>query len=595
MAAQMGRTGGEMNFPLELYQTPQRASSSRLRYCLCHLWFLLTGILIAATPIIPSDSIRPGMKGYGLSVFSGYKIEKFDVEVIDVMPKVFPIGDLILARLSGQGLEQTGIIAGMSGSPVYLEGKLAGAVAYGWNFSKEPIAGITPVQMMLDIWNNPPGKTGSGLELRSSPSPDGITPLVVPLALSGYTPALGELVKPTLTSLGFLPVAAAGTAPDAELENPDSLLVPGAAVGVALVDGDVRLSGIGTLTWRQGNRILAFGHPMLQAGSVEMPMIAGKIHAVMPSLVSSFKLFSPSRPIGTITEDRLAAIGGIIGPVPAMIPVSVQITSPAINQNYNYTVVRHPALAGELTAIGLADILLSTEGLYEEMTLFSEMKLTIEDTTFLTIRHCFAGAGPVAELYRRASQELTQIFRNRFREVSVSRIDFKLKLTRGQNRLQLISCRPSRAVVRPGEEIKLTVVRRDISSSYDTKEYTITIPASAPTGTLTLVVASRESLNYWERYSSPSQEPQSLSALWRYLESTGQENELLIAAYTTAPGLAIADSKLPAPPPTVRQLLENTSTDETVVRTGRSKLLEKSFLLDHQILGLCELTLEVRR
>lgn len=562
----------------------------------CGLLLAVCGFLFGAVPTIPSDSIRPGMKGYGLSVFTGYKVDKFDVEVIDVMRNVFATGDLILARLSGQGLEQFGVIAGMSGSPVYLEGRLAGAVSYGWRFSKEPIAGITPINMMLDVWNAPSGKPGSGMEKRASASPAGLTPLLVPLALSGYTPALAELVRPTLSEFGFLPVAAAGTAPDADLAQADTMLVPGAAVGVALVDGDVRLSGIGTLTWREGQRILAFGHPMLQAGSVELPMIAGRIHTVMPSYESSFKLFSPSRPVGTITEDRLAAIGGTIGPVPTTIPVSVKLASPAVNRDYNYSVARHPALAGELAAIGLAEVLLCSEGMYEEMTLFSEMKLRVEDTTTVTVRHCFAGPGPAVDLYRRSAQELSAVFGNRFREVSVTDITFNLRFTAGRSRMRLVSCRPDRSVARPGEIVTLSLTTKDDAGTSSTEVRQVRIPASAPAGRLTVVVTSRDSLNQREEFGAPGKSnPKSLTGLWRLLESSGRENELVIAGYISATGLTVVDRELPAPPPTLRRLIEATSEGELVQRTGQSKLFEESFLLDRVVLGTCELTLEVRR
>jgi hypothetical protein len=321
------------------------------------------------------DQLKPGMKGTGRSVFFGTEVKEFGVEVVDIMRHVTPRGDMILCRLSGQGLEESGVVAGMSGSPVYIDGRLVGAVSYGWSFAKEPLAGVTPAAEMLRIWNEPDHSESPGGS-RSDRMPGGselagLSALPLPVALSGFTPALAELVEPALKKLGFTPVAAAGSSSAEAAET--SNLVPGAAVGVALIDGDVRLAGIATLTCREGNRILAFGHPMLQAGNVRMPMVGGRIHSVVPSVASSFKLFSPTAPLGTINQDRPAGVGGNIGPIPEMLPVTAVVSSSSGLDTYRFRIVELEDLAPMLIAVGLTDVVYQTEGNLEEMTLTSRM------------------------------------------------------------------------------------------------------------------------------------------------------------------------------------------------------------------------------
>ena len=592
-----------------------RGSVSAFRFALRPLFAACALLLafpgpVSAVETIPSDSIRPGMTGYGLSVFSGYEVERFEIEVIDVMHNASPGKDMILARLSGAGLEESGVIAGMSGSPVFLDGKLAGAVAYAWGFSREPIAGITPIGEMLDVWKIPARTTDQGgpegqghgtLDGKTGEQPRGtyyptLKPLPVPVALSGYSPRLADLIQPDLDELGFVPVAASGTAAEMSAAQMDSMMVPGGAIGAALVDGDVSISGIGTLTWREGQKVLGFGHPMLQAGAVEIPMVGGVIHGILPSLASSFKLFSPSRPLGTITQDRLPAIAGVIGPVPDMIPVSVAVNSPAARRTYHYRVINHPSLAGTFAAVGLADVLFSTEGTLEDMTLTSEMKLSIEDTIEITVRHFSADEGPSEGLYRRVDRELGVVFENPFRAVKVTGIDFKLDLVPGQKRARIITCRADRTVVRPGEKVELNITMQDRHGETDVWTRSFVVPATAPAGQMVVVVTSRDSFQYREATRAPgSSEPRSLSGLLRLLESSGPKNELVMAGYVKATGITVGDRELPVPPPFVRAVVGATSEGEPVQKTNGSKLFEQSFTLDRAVSGMREVTLEVRR
>ncbi len=556
------------------------------------------------------DQLKPGMKGTGRSVFFGTEIKEFGVEIIDVMHNVWPRGDMILCRLSGEGLEESGVVAGMSGSPVYIDGKLVGAVAYAWSFAKQPLAGVTPAAQMLRIWDEKdrsasPGGSRSG---RSSGNSGlaGLSALPLPVALSGLTPALSEVIEPALKEFGLSPVGAAGTASSATWDT--SRLVPGAAVGVALIDGDVRLSGIGTLTCREGNRILAFGHPMFQAGNVRMPMVGGVIHSVLPSVASSFKLFSATGPVGTINQDRLAGIGGEIGPVPEMLPVLATVSSPSGLDTYRFRIIELEDLAPLLVAVGLTDIVYTTEGSLEEMTLASRMTVrfrppaivnrqsSIANPSDLVIAHRFTGSNPAADLFRSAKNELDILFGNRFLPAPIATVEFDLKFDPGRNLAYLLSARPDRAQVRPGDTVRVTLGLRDFRGNDSELVVAVAIPEPTPEGKLDIVIAPRDSLLALEAMRAPGRlEPGSFAELLDLFSETGRENELVIVGYSEKPGLTLAGKELPAPPPSLRSVLLNPRSDEPVMATNESPVFHQAFRFDRVISGVARLNLEVRR
>ncbi len=555
------------------------------------------------------DQLKPGMKGTGRSVFFGTEIKEFGVEVIDVMHQVWPRGDMILCRLSGQGLEESGVVAGMSGSPVYIDGKLIGAVAYAWSFAKQPLAGVTPAAQMLRIWDEQDRSGGPGGS-RSGRGSDngglaGLSALPLPVAMSGFTPALARVVGPALEEFGLSPVGAAGTASSATWDT--SKLVPGAAVGVALIDGDVRLSAIGTLTCRDGNRILAFGHPMFQAGNIRMPMVGGVIHSVLPSVETSFKLFSATGPVGTINQDRLAGIGGEIGPVPEMLPVLAVVSSPSVRDTYRFRIIELEDLAPVLAASGLADVVYQTEGNLEEMTLASRMTVSFSSSRSpspasrppsppLVVEHRFSGTDPASDLFRAAKNELDILFGNRFLPAPIAAVEFDLSFTPGRALVYLLSARPDRTRVRPGDTVRVTLGLRDFRGDDSELTVAVAIPEPTPEGRLDIVIAPRDSLLMIEAMRAPGRlEPGSFADLLDLFSETGRENELVIAGYSTRPGLTIAGKELPAPPPSLRSVLLNSRSDEPVMATGSSPVFRQTFRLDRVVSGVAKLDLEVKR
>ena len=341
--------------------------------------------------IMTVDELRPGMTGYGLTVFEGTKPERFGVEIISVLRNYDPQADMILIRCSGHNLEKTGIAAGMSGSPIYIDDKLIGALAYGWRFSVEPIAGVQPIERMLansglradlppprqevlpeaQARGGPaapagrstrpfaalaqrqsafarlagkaraagpvPGKPAAGSADRRAGG--ALAPLAVPLVVSGGSQAAMDYLTDRLKGTGFVPVRSGG-AGGQDPRTGQARMEPGATLTIPLLAGDMDAAVLGTVTTVIGDRVLAFGHPMWGEGPVNLPMATGVVHAFIPSIAESFKMGSAGKVIGAVRRDESASICGVIGQEPYMTPMTVRVKHwTGVEKTYHYRVV----------------------------------------------------------------------------------------------------------------------------------------------------------------------------------------------------------------------------------------------------------------
>jgi len=293
--------------------------------------------LFSQTAIFPLRDIRAGQKGIGRTVFSGNKIEEFQVEVLGVLENIGPKQNVILARLSGGPLEKTGVMQGMSGSPVYIDGRLVGAVALAFNFAKEPIAGIRPIEEMLAV-AEPLGTAGGSQraavvqhEIPLAPAKTGVEAgslieIATPVSFSGFTAETLEHFAPDLKKLGLSPrqgVSSGGALPN-KMGNPAQLR-PGDMISVNLLSGDYAIGAEGTVTQVDGKHVYAFGHRFMSAGETELPFARAEVLALLPNLEASFKISSPQEWMGTITQDRSTSIYGEVGRKADTIPLAVSM------------------------------------------------------------------------------------------------------------------------------------------------------------------------------------------------------------------------------------------------------------------------------
>ena len=356
----------------------------------------------AATEFMPVDQVKPGMVGVGLTVFQGSKIEEFKVHILGVIRNVIgPRRDLILARLEGGPLATTGVIAGMSGSPVYIDGRLVGAVSYSLGqFSREPIAGITPIQEMVDAtamdakravgqrawldvpithegiaqalrtafsWARPFADRATdtellgGAELGPLASQVGtmLRPIATPLSLGGFSPEMAGELGTMFSGTGLTPLVGSG-ATGAAAADDHATLQPGDAVGVELINGDLSLGATGTVTHVDGQRVYAFGHPFYNLGPTQFPMTRAYVHTLIPSLASSAKLASSGETVGTIQQDRATAIAGLLGKGPDLIPVKIALENDrGLKKSFSFGIVNDQLFAPLLTYVSVMNTLTS--------------------------------------------------------------------------------------------------------------------------------------------------------------------------------------------------------------------------------------------
>lgn len=471
-----------------------------------------------AKQIMPLSQLKRGMRGYGLTVFHGTKIEKFDVEILGVLRKMNTGKDLILVRIGGGPItsRDTGIIAGMSGSPCYINGKLVGAVAYGSGYAKEPVGMLTPIEDMLEAWDSNLPKHASGY---SSPQPlpepltiggkrvgkvsigspeapekdisDGtlyMRPLMTPLMVSGLSPrGIGKLAE-ILRPFRIEPIAGPG---GGQKPGVSAKLEPGAAVGVSLARGDIDLTAIGTLTYRRGNRVVGFGHPMLGIGAVDAPMTTAFVDDVISSYRVSTKMASPLETVGRVFQDRPWSIAGAVGETAKTIPTTVEIDDRMFGRKRTFSVkvMNHPLLASRILTMVIGEAIYdahpapgdATAEVTYEVVADQIGKITRSNTFFDPVSIDGSAISDVGTL-------LGLLSANRFHPLDIKSVNVKVRILGKRNTATIDRIFVKESEYEPGETVDVGVVLRPYKSDRITKTFSIKIPATAPDGKISLLV-----------------------------------------------------------------------------------------------------------
>src|SRR6266542_2312742 len=471
----------------------------------------------AAQPfdILQQEKVVAGMKGKGVTdMGDGKGIQRFDVEILGLLKRYAPGQDLILGRVSGIGLENAGIIAGMSGSPIYVDGKLVGALAYGWPFSKDPICGITPIQSMLDIRHAP-----------AAP-----------------------------------PVPTAGTAASKSVEEP-SPLKPGSAVATQLLSGDMDLSATGTVTWVEGNSVLAFGHPFLSMGPVSMPMSQAQVLTVLPSLFRSFKFAATGPVLGSITQDRSTGILGTFGTHAPMVPITVRISSDQIpSQVYHFQAVHNSMLTPILTAIAIDNVLTTLEKRSGERTLVWKSAIR---TPGRNVRwdSVFSGLNAREEAVASLALLTNYLMANEFHDLTILGVDVEITHSDRLKGARIVHVEAQKERVHPGDEVPIWVDVVDFRGSARRVVLNLKVAPDTPPGPLTVFVGDGSAATAYDLALVPP-DPQSLDQVLDFLARVRPPNSLNLLAYRSAPGAVVAGDALQALPPSVATLLRDRGPGE---------------------------------
>jgi hypothetical protein len=447
------------------------------------------------------DDVRPGMVGEAHTVFSGTKPEAFKVRVVSVVRNFLPKQDVILVRAEDPRVEFSGIAAGMSGIPVYIQGKLLGAIAYAWSFAKEPLAGVTPIEVMLAERSRPrratrtlvesgelvysPDEGGGEISLGETPSadPGGMPQLrrvSVPLSISGLSDRAMDELTSSLKPFGMVPMRAGGGGAVRKVARGAEQLVPGGAVGVQLIRGDMNATAMGTITWVKGNTVLAFGHPMFGVGEVNLPMVTGEVHTFIASQFSSFKLATPVAEIGAVVQDRPSCIVGDLGLRSTMLPIEVRVSAPgAETRVFRAEVVRNKRLTAILASAVLTTAIADAEPDQTDMAVTLATKLGMRGMAAVDLRdQVFTqeGLSPRALGSLRGVRALGELLANPFQPVGVDRLEFDVKVEFRRDYAEIISVALPTEEVRAGDTVPLRVTLRP----YAGREYVETVPFVVP-------------------------------------------------------------------------------------------------------------------
>ncbi len=461
-----------------------------------------TGLAAPEKTIDPED-IRPGMKGYGLTVFQGTEPERFGVEVISVVPNFLLRQDLILVRTDHPVTDRAGIIGGMSGSPIYIEGRLAGAIAYGWQFGKEPVAGVTPIRNMLAVLDRKPRAEGTatrafgaatgadpslGLSSGGRAAPavhatgaaggSGIVPSRTPVSLSGFASGARELLAEILEPFGIEPVQGGGSGRN---DRGPAGFVPGSAIGVQLIRGDMSATGIGTVTDVRGNRVLAFGHPMFNMGEGFVPVSTAEIHTVMASLARSNKIGSPLREAGSLVQDRQAAIVARTDRRAPMIPVHIALADDRGRRldEFRIEVASHRLLTPRFLRAALLSVIASAASDAEDVTAEVEGRIWIGGRGMpLVLSDAGASRVGLASLtgYFRPIAVVGMILGNTFEDATVERLEFDVRLRYGRRVASVVGAYLTAVEPLPGEVVSVHVRLQ----MYGGEERLISVPVRIP-------------------------------------------------------------------------------------------------------------------
>jgi hypothetical protein len=455
------------------------------------------------------------MKGYGRTVMKGTKVETFQIEVLGVLRNTSPGRDLILARLSGLGLEKTGVIAGMSGSPVYVEGRLVGAVAYAWVFGKEPIAGITPFRQMssfvetlerrdvaaaskpvrlglsgpLEIGGKEFDAVTVSQDCSAEPNEgDGLmlTPLRSPLAASGFTPGALKLLTSRTRHLGLVPMQGGAASAKILDEERDVALEPGGPLAVSLIRGDFDLSGIGTVTHVEGNRVYGWGHPFMSLGGCDLPMMTGYIHTVYPRQTVSFKMGSPLREVGVMNADVSTCIAGWVGKKADMMPLrTTVITGKDDRHTFDVEVARHQTLLPTLVFTALVNGADLEGEMPDELTAHLKAKIEVEGAEPILIEDVYSGfsgsRGPTI-VYGQVASVVSQLTYNPHKTLRIKRVTCEARMESGRQTAEIESVELDSKEYRPGDVVRATAVLKPYKGPRQKVRLELKLPKDLPEG-----------------------------------------------------------------------------------------------------------------
>jgi SpoIVB peptidase S55 len=578
-----------------------------------------------STEILPLSQVHPGMQGYAYTIFAGDQIEKFDLEVLGIMPNFLgPKQSIILVQLKGPKVEHTGVVAGMSGSPVYLDGKLAGALSLKLGaFTKEPIAGVTPIADVL----HPPTQNSSqpaqsshnaqqffplssaSNEISANspnnffapqitlPSGSALEPIETPLVFSGFDASALRQFSSQLQSYGFVAAQGGTAAPRPD----DSQLQPGDMAGMVLVQGDASINSACTVTAVQADRVFLCGHPFLSLGDVQLPMARSRVLTTLSSDLASTKIVNVGGSIGTITGDHITAVTGKLGAAPAMIPLDLTLAVAGSEKQLHFELVNHPRLTPILVALttfsGLTQNALYGEG----TTLHFSGEIQLKNHTPVKIENTFAPGDalspdglPIAVTMQSI---FSRLFTNNFEAAGIERVSLRVESVPGRHSFTIESAWLEKGEAAPGETLRVRVLLRPYRGAARVEETTVRVPDQIARGTmLRVLVSDADMLNRASRGFAAGGAGGStgLDQLIALLNRERRNDRLYVGLFSPSPTMLWDDKELPNVPLSEINIVDGRPAPGSVQVLRESLSSESSIPLGGPVAGVISLNLQIR-
>jgi hypothetical protein len=585
-------------------------------------------------PILPLAEVKPGMRGVAYTIFAGDKIEPFDVEVVGILPNLMgPKQSIILVQLHGDKAEHTGVVAGMSGSPVYVDGKLMGALSLKFGvFVKEPLAGVTPIEDILSIPtgdssapknlsvrsttvdNAQPADTISGTASLPSatespryPVPSKwaqaagaygdafLEPIAAPLVFSGVAPATLRQYANEWAPYGMV-AAAGGTAPPA---SDDAKVVPGDMVSMVLVQGDITMSAACTVTAVREDRVYACGHPLFSLGASDMPLARGRTLTTLSSDFNSTKIVNAGGVIGTLTEDRLTAVMGRIGPAPQMIPVDLTVVTPAGEKQFHSEMISNPKLTPILMGIIAFNGLTQNTAYGEGSTMKLSGNIDISGHSRVSLEDMYAPTDqfvPDGTFVASSVQTIfTRIFSNPYEMPKIDKVTLRVESTPDRRVASILNAWSELSEAQPGDPVTIKVLLRPYRGAPMIRDVPITIPAQVTRGaTLRVQVSDADSLNRIPNLVAAQGRLGGLDQLISLLNRERRNNQLYVTLLRPTPTLLVEDKELPDAPLSQINVLDQKRLPGNSALLRESAAGEWSVRMDQIISGSTSVYIKIK-
>jgi len=616
--------------PARLHQPISRSLLAPL--CLAMFAFTFLFGLVApssaqqSTEILPLSEVHPGMQGYGYTIFAGDQVEKFDLEVLGIMPNFLgPKQSIILVQLQGPKVEHTGVVAGMSGSPVYLNGKLAGALSLKLGiFTKEPIAGVTPIADVLNppvqtappqpiqspqnsakqfsaslIPNDAPSNSSNNFAPQQVTLPMGsaLEPIETPLVFSGFEASALRQFSSQLQGYGFVAAQGGTAAPRPD----DSQLKPGDMAGMVLVQGDASINSACTVTAVQADRVFLCGHPFLSLGDVQLPMARSRVLTTLSSDMASTKIVNVGGSIGTITGDHITAVTGKLGAPPAMIPLELTLSVAGAEKQLHFQLVNHPRLTPILVALTTFSGLTQNSLYGEGTTLHLSGEIQLKNHAPVQIENTFAPGDALSPdglpIALSMQSVFSRLFTNNFEATAIERVSLRVESVPGRHSFTIESAWLEKGEAAPGETLRVRVLVRPYRGPAQVQETTVRVPDQATRGTmLRVLVSDADMLNRASRgfAATGASASASLDQLIALLNRERRNDRLYVGLFAPSPTMLWEDKELPNVPLSEINIVDGRPAPGTVQVLRESLSSESSIPLGGPVAGVISLNLQIR-